>query len=132
MRDQWALKTSGRESPKVHPVDLGFFDHEVIRVFVIPLFPQHERKQKPQKSIPWAELRLGGQVLGGYDSEFDCGYGYDDKQVFPPYRRPVGVDVLGKIVRLPSFLVTVSCNEGAVIPNAENDMVENASYNRKL
>ena len=68
----------------------------------------------------------------GYDSEFDCGYDYDDKQVFPPYRRPVGVGVLVKIVRPPSFPMTISCNEGAVIQNAENDMVENASYNRKL
>ena len=132
MQYQWALKTSGRESPKVHPADLGIFDHEVMGVFVIPLFPQREQKREPQKSIPWVEPQLEGQVAGEYDSEFDCGYGHDDERVFPPYRRPVGAGVLEKIARPPSFPVTVSCNEGAVMSNASYDMVENASYDRKL
>jgi len=95
---------------------------------VISLFPQRE----PQKSIPWAGPRLGGQVAGEYDSGFDCSYGYDDGRVFPPYLRPVGVGVLEKIVLPPSFLVTISCNEEVVMPSAENDMAENASYNHKL
>lgn len=127
---QRVLKTSGHEFLKVHPVDLGIFDHEVKGVFVIPLFPQRERE--PQKSIPWAEPRFGGQVAGEYDSEYDCGYGCDDKRVFPPYHRPVGVGVLEKTVRPPSFPVTASCNEGAVMLSAENDMAENASYDHKL
>jgi len=103
-----------------------------MEVFVISLFPQWERKREPQKSVPWAGPRLGGQVAGEYDSGFDCSYGYDDERVFPPCRRLVGVGVLGKIDLPPSFPVTVSCNEEVVMPNAENDMVENASYNRKL
>ena len=69
-------------------------------------------------------------MAGEYGFEFD--YGYDDEQVHRPYCHLVGAGVLGKIVRLLSFPVTVSCNEGAVMPNAENDMAENASYSRTL
>lgn len=67
---------------------------------------------------------------GVYDSEFD--YGYADRQTFPLYRRPVGVGVLGNIVRPPSFPVMISCNEGTVMPTAGNDMAENVFYNRTL
>lgn len=78
--------------------------------------------------VPW----FWGQVVGEYDSEFDYGYGYADRQIFPPYRRPFGVDVLENIVHPPSSPVTVSCNEGTVISTARDDMAENAFYNHTL
>lgn len=93
------------------------------------LFLQWKREREPQKSIPSAGPRLEGQVVGEYDSESD--YGYDDKEAFPPYRHPVGVGVLEKIVRLPSSPVTVSCSVGVML-NALNDAAENAFYNRAL
>jgi len=67
-------------------------------------------------------------VAGEYDSVFDCDCGYDGKSVFLPDHRLVGD--LEKIVRLPSFLGTASC-EGVML-NVENGMVGNASYSRAL
>ena len=71
-------------------------------------------------------------MVGEYDSVFDYGCGYDDESVFHPGHRLVGVGASGKIVRLPSFLGTVSCNGEEVMPNVENGVVGNASYNRTL
>lgn len=84
-----------------------------------------------QKLAQWAEPRLDGQAVWGYDSEFDYGCGYDGESVFLPDRHPVGVGALGKIVRLPSFLGMASCN-GEVMPNVEDGTVANAFYNRTL
>lgn len=109
-------------------IDLGIFDYEVIGVFVIPLPPQQGQKGEPHKSTPLAERRLGEQAAGGCDS----GYGYDDKSVFPPDLHPVGMGVLEKVDRLPSFPARVSYNEEGEMQNVENDVVANASYNRTL
>lgn len=129
MWHQWMLKALAHGSPKVRSVDLGVFDYEVMGTFAIPLPLQQERKGRPQGSILQVEPRLGGQVVWEYDSDYGCGY--DDKSVFPPDRHPVGVGVLEKIDRLPSFPVRISYNE-EVMQNAENDAVANASCNRTL
>lgn len=82
--------------------------------------------------IPRVVPQFGGQVAEEYDSELGYGYDYADRQTFPPCHRPFGVGVLENIVRLPSFPVTVSCNEGMVISTAGNGMVKNAFYNHTL
>ena len=107
-------------SPKIRLIDLEIFDYEVIGVFVIP--------PPPQQSTPLTERQLGEQAAG----ECDSGYGCDDKSVFPPDLHPVGMGVLEKVDRLPSFPARVSYNEEGEMQNVENDVVANASYNRTL
>ena len=70
-------------------------------------------------------------MAGEYDSVFDYGCGYDGKSVFLRDHRLVGVGALAKIVLLPSFPGTVSCNEEEML-NVENGMAGNASHNHRL
>lgn len=103
-------------------------DNGVIRVLVTPL--PFRQEGELLKLIQWLQLQFEGQVGGRYGSWFGCGYGCDDKWVFPPDCH-LAVDVLEKIDSLPSFPGKTSGNGEATV-NVENGVVVSASCGRML